>query len=215
MKAYDTYIFDLDGTITDTMTVWLSILRDALMHFGITPPDDKELISYTHDWRELRRIGFPENKFDKFATFIYGLANKRLPEAKFQDNAFETLTALKNSGRNIAIFSTIDRQMFGPVMEHRNLYAITSVAVAGNDVALRKPHPAGIFKALEGLGVEKTAGRNIVYVGDKETDVQTAHNAGIDSILYYPASHHFLYDLSDLEKHNPTHVISDWRELLE
>jgi beta-phosphoglucomutase-like phosphatase (HAD superfamily) len=214
VKAYDIYIFDLDGTITDTMTVWLDILRDALNHFKITPPDDKELAWYSHDWKQLRKIGFPEEKFDEFAKVIYGFANKRLPEADFHHGAYAMLENLKNKGKKIGIFSSMDREMFEPAMEQRNLYQITNVAIAGNDLPNRKPHPAGLRKALTDLGVSTAKLSKAVYVGDKDTDIQTAHNAGIDSILYYPISHSIVYDLPDLKKHNPTHIITDWEELV-
>lgn len=215
MKSYDTYIFDLDGTITNTMTVWLGILHDALLHFEITPPDDKILAWYSHDWKELRHIGFPEEKFDEFGAFIYELANKRLPEAAFQSNAYETLELLKEEGKQIAIFSSMDREMFAPVMQQRNLYAITTVAIAGTDVPYRKPNPAGVLKALEALGVSAASYDRAVYVGDKDTDIQTAQNAGIDSILYFPKAHSAIYDLEDLKKQHPTAIMNNWVELQE
>jgi len=211
MKSYTTYIFDLDGTITDTMTVWLGILRDALLHFNFPPPDDKELAWYSHDWKQLRKIGFPENKFADFAEFIYGLANTRLAQADFHNGAYEMLERLKNEKKQIGIFSSMDRAMFEPAMQQRNLYQLADVAIAGDDLTHRKPHPAGILKTLKDLD---TMPESAVYIGDKDTDIQTAKNAGIDSILYFPISHSIVYNLSDLKKHNPTHIISDWEELV-
>jgi len=214
MKAYDTYIFDLDGTITDTMTVWLDILRDALLHFGMIPPDDKTLAWYSHDWRQLTQIGFPEDKLDEFAKFIYGLANTRLPQAEFHTGAYKTLEKLKNQGKKIGVFSSMDREMFEPAMQQRNLYPLAQVAIAGNEPTHRKPHPAGIEKAIEILGISSAARKSVVYVGDKDTDIQTAQNAGVASILYFPVSHNYIYDLEELKKYKPTHIITRWEELL-
>jgi beta-phosphoglucomutase-like phosphatase (HAD superfamily) len=214
MKTYDIYIFDLDGTITDTLSVWLEILHDALLHFGVTPPDDKELAKYSHDWKELRHIGFPEEKFAELAKFIYRVANKKLPKAEFQADAYETLEELKNRGKRLAIYSSLDRAMFEPAMQYRNLYPLVEAAVAGTDITDRKPHPAGLLKTLEEMGVSTDSFGNAVYVGDKDTDIQSAHSAGIDSILYYPITHSIIYDLKEFKKHNPTHIITDWQELL-
>jgi len=211
MQKYDTYIFDLDGTITDTMTVWLGILRDALLYFNFTPPDDRELAWYSHDWKQLRKIGFPEDKFDAFAAYIYGLANSRLPVANFHNGAYEMLERLKNKRKKIGIFSSMDRAMFEPAMTGRNLYALTDAAIAGDDLPNRKPKPDGILKVLRDLKVSSTSA---VYIGDKDTDIETAQNAGIDSILYFPVAHSVIYNLSDLKKHNPTLIITDWRELV-
>jgi len=214
MKAYTTYIFDLDGTLTDTMAVWLGIFRDGLSHFNMTPPDDKTLSQYTHNWNELTKLGFPEEKLEDFSQFAYKQANERLPEAQMHVGAVDMLDALKNHNKRIAIFSTMDRQIFEPAMNHRNLGKYAEVAVAGTDVPRRKPQPDGIFKALHDLGVQPKDYATAVYIGDKDTDIQAAHNAGIDGVLYYPASHQLMYDRSELEKHNPTDIITDWNELV-
>lgn len=214
MKKYYTYIFDLDGTITNTMSVWLGIFRDGLIRFDINPPDDKTLIQYSHDWRELVKIGLPETSVSEFTKLAHILANERLPEALFHEGAEEMLSSLKAQGKRIAIFSTMDRPIFEPAMQHSDLYRFAEFAVAGTDVPYRKPHPAGILKALEDLGIPQDEFENAVYIGDKDTDIQAAHNAGIASMLFYPPAHQEMYSLEELKKHNPKHIITDWKELL-
>ena len=128
--------------------------------------------------------------------------------------AQEMLDDLKNRGKRIAIFSTIDRPIFEPAIRHNSLDMIAEVCVAGTDVVHRKPHPAGILKALNDLKIPKDQYDSVVYIGDKDTDIQAAHNAGVDAILYYPAAHQLFYDLDTLKSHNPEFVITDWSELL-
>jgi beta-phosphoglucomutase-like phosphatase (HAD superfamily) len=214
MKQYSTYIFDLDGTITNTMAVWIGILRDELIHFGIPSPDDKTLIQHSHDWREMVKVGLPEKFLPEFTELMYKLANERLPEASFHEGAYEMLSSLKEQGKRIAIFSTMDRPIFEPAMQHQDLYQFAEVAVAGTDVPRRKPHPDGILKALADLGIPEEDYSRAVYLGDKDTDIQAAHNAGIASMLYYPPVHQEMYSLDELKKHNPKHILTDWRELL-
>jgi phosphoglycolate phosphatase len=214
MKQYSTYLFDLDGTITDTMAVWFGIFHDLLLEFGVTPPDEKTLAQYTHDWSTLVHVGLPASAVAAFTERAHILAKERLPDASFHEDAWETLTELKKRGKRLGIFSTMDREMFEPVMQHRNLSSLVEVAIAGTDVPHRKPHPAGIVKALEDLGIAKESYDSVVYVGDKDTDIQAANSAGVDGILYYPTQHHHVYDLAEYEKHHPAFVIRDWRELL-
>ena len=214
MKAYKTYIFDMDGTITDTLVVWLGVFRDNLLAFGVNAPDDKTLSQHTHDWKDMLKLGLPEEKLAAFTAMAHKLANERLPEAPFHIGAYEALETLKNHGKNIAIFSTMDRPMFEPAMQYRNLYAITKVAVAGTDVPERKPRPDGILKALRDLGLSEADKKDAVYIGDKDSDILAAHNADIDSILFYPAAHKLFYDLEKLKAHQPTHIINDWSELI-
>ena len=72
MKSYDTYIFDLDGTLTNTMSMWLDVFRLVLKKFDIYVPDDKTLASHTHNWSEMTKLGLPEDKLEKFKTLIHG-----------------------------------------------------------------------------------------------------------------------------------------------
>ncbi|HKU18405.1 MAG TPA: HAD-IA family hydrolase [Candidatus Saccharimonadales bacterium] len=213
MKLYTTYIFDLDGTITDTLAVWLDIFRDCLRHFGVTPPDDQTLSRHTHDWREMLKLGLPEKKLDAFTALAHKLANERLPKAPVHQGAIEALETLKNRGKRLAIFSTMDRPMFEPAMALRGLNTFVDSAVAGTDVAYRKPHPAGLLKTFENLGLTPNDLAATVYIGDKDTDIQAANSAGIDGILFYPASHQVVYDLNELKAHDPVAIINDWREL--
>jgi phosphoglycolate phosphatase len=214
VKDYSTYIFDLDGTITDTVSVWLDIFREGLIHFGITPPEDKVLALHTHHWNEMIKLGLPEEKVEEFGVFARNLAAIRLPDAPFHASSYEMLFSLKNRGKQVAIFSTMGRLLFDPVMQHRNLYPVIDVAVAGNDVPYSKPHPAGILKALQDLEIPKEEYSQAAYIGDKDTDLQAANNAGIDGVLFYPSSHQAMYDLEELKRYNPAHVITHWKELI-
>ena len=214
MKAYDTYIFDLDGTLTDTLTVWLGIFRDGLTHHGVTAPDDKTLSQHTHDWKQMLQLGLPEKDLDSFIAFAHKAANERLPQAELHAGAMEMLEALQSHGKRIAIFSTVDRPIFEPALRFRGLDKIAEVAVAGTDVPKRKPAPDGILKALDDLGIKKEDYGRVVYIGDKDTDIQAAKNAGVDGVLYFPPAHQIFYDLAELQQHNPAATIADWKELV-
>ena len=52
-------------------------------------------------------------------------------------------------------------------------------------------------------------------IGDTEKDVGAANNAGIDSILFFPPEHKRFYDIDKLKKHKPTHIVSDFRHIIE
>lgn len=213
MKQYTTYIFDLDGTITDTATVWLDIFREGLSHFGVTPPDDRTLANHTHDWNQMLELGLDEKDLNSFIALAHNLATKRLPEAPLHVDALETLEALRNSGRRVAIYSGMDRAIFEPAIKRHNLDVLMEATIAGDDAPRRKPYADGIMLTLQKLGIGPGQYQQVVYMGDKDTDILAAQNAGIDSILYYPIAHQLMYDLEELKKHKPTEVITDWHEL--
>jgi len=197
--------------------VWIQIFRECLEHVGIDSSAfaDDEIAKHTHDWSAVVELGAQPQDIAAFGEHAKILANKRLPDAQQFPLAYETLQAIQSSGRNLAIFSTMDRVMFDPAMRHNNLNSLTNVAIAGTDVPNRKPQPDGILKALADLGVAQKDFGNAVYMGDKDTDIQAAHNAGIDAILFFPPIHQTIYDKTATLLHKPESVIASWQELLD
>lgn len=214
MKDYHTFIFDLDGTITNTMPVWFDIFRDGLQQFGISHLDDQTLLQYTHNFNSLSALGLSAQDITQFARIAHKLANERLAQSSLHTGAHELLHSLKTRGKRLGIYSAMDREIMEPAMVSHNLYAVVEVAVSGADVPRRKPHPDGILKVLQDLAIPEKEYDHAVYLGDKDTDLQAAANAGVDSILFYPTVHQEMYDLDDLKKYQPAHIVTDWRDLL-
>jgi phosphoglycolate phosphatase len=217
MKRYDTYLFDLDGTITDTTGVWLQIFRDCLAELSIdtTSMPDDEIAKHTHDWKAVINLGVNEADITTFAEHAKALASKRLPDASMFPGAYETLENIRAKGKHVCIYSTMDRPIFEPAITHNKLDAVSEISIAGTDVVNRKPAPDGIFMVLDKLGIGKEDYGTVMYMGDKDTDIQAAHNAGVDAILFYPAAHQMIYDKEATMSHQPTTVLTDWQELLE
>jgi len=215
MQTYAIYIFDFDGTLTDTMSVWLGIFHDGLKRFGVEPPTDVTLAKHTHDWKEMLQLGLPADQLEAFIEVAHTLANERLPEAPLHTGALEMLQQLKDAGKRIGVFSTMDRAIFAPALKHQGLDRFAEVAIAGTDVANRKPAPDGIIKALTDMNIAPSDYSSAVYIGDKDTDVLAAHNAGIAGVLFYPPAHQAVYSRTEFMKAKPDAVIEDWTALTE
>ena len=214
MREYESYIFDLDGTIIKSMDVWMQVFRGAIVHFGIEGVDDDKLVSFAHDWTNLTTVGFPKDRLSEFSQHVYKSIDVHLSSVNFFEDSLDVLQNLNDRGKKLAICSSMDRPIFDTVMQQGNLYKLIPVAVAGTDVPFRKPHPAGLLKAMDDLNLSDSDRSAAVYVGDRHTDIQAAKNAGIDSVLFYPEEHREMYKYEDLKKDNPTHVISDWPSLI-
>ena len=66
-------------------------------------------------------------------------------------------------------------------MEVAHIDGLFDVVISADDVNAPKPSAAGIFKALERLGIESK--EEVLYIGDNDIDYETATNAGVDSML--------------------------------
>lgn len=214
MRTYDIYLFDLDGTLTNTAPTWLDIFRDCLADVGITGLTDHTIAAHTHNWREVLSLGVAEAELETFIQSAYRRANERLPLAPMYEGTEAMLRTLRQAGKRTGIFTTMDRLILEPVIKHHSLDTLVETIIAGTDVVERKPHPAGIHAALEKLDLQDADPSTIVYIGDKDTDIMTAHNAGVDSILFYPTAHRRLYDETALLASKPSWTVKDWQTLV-
>ncbi len=98
------------------------------------------------------------------------------------------------------------------ILDGYDLTRFFQVIIAGDDTKNHKPHPEPLERAIERMGGTK---EQAVMIGDSDKDLGAAKNAGVDSILFYPDEHKKFYDLSKLKAHEPTHIVSDFRQILE
>ena len=181
---YDTVVFDLDGTLLNTLE------------------DLKNATNYA-----LRAHGYPERSLEEVRRFVGNgvckLLERALPETvgeqRFQqlfqtfkdyyavhcedttcvyDGVLEMLKKLREAGCGIAIVSN---KIDSAVKELNETYFkdFVNTAIGEKKGIRRKPAPDMVYAALKELG--KPAGC-AVFVGDSDVDIQTAANAGLDCI---------------------------------
>ena len=182
--AYKTVLFDMDGTLLDT----LEDLRDSTNHV-------------------LCEMGYPERSLEETRRFVgngaeklirraapEGTAEETIQEAlcrfrtyyeahckvktKVYDGMLAVLDALRAHGVKIAVVSNkpdeavkkLSREYFGERMDY---------AIGPKEGRRCKPYPDMVDAALEAMGMPH---EGAVYIGDSEVDVQTGLNAGLPVI---------------------------------
>ena len=181
---YKTVIFDLDGTLLDTLDDLTDATNAALCEYGLPVRTKAEVCAFIGNGiKKLieRAIGYPYENFDEVLQFFkvyYGAhcADKTQPYA----GIIPLLQELKKRGVQTAVVS--NKADFA-VKQLANAYfgELLAEAVGENEEAgvRKKPAPDSVLAVMEKLGAEK---RTTVYIGDSEVDVQTAKNAGVDGV---------------------------------
>ena len=172
-------IFDLDGTLLDTLQDLRDATNAALRHFGCGERTLSEIRSFVGNGaRNQLRLSLPGKADDPDLDAVlawykdYYAAHCQIKTAPYGG----ILEALADLGREypIAIVSnkpdvavkTLCAQYFP------GIYALGEAPGCP-----RKPAPDMVFKAMEAIGVE-----GCIYVGDSEVDIRTAKNAGVPCI---------------------------------
>lgn len=212
MKNYQYYLFDWDGCLAQTLKVWLDSYKEVFAEYGLQPSESDITSKVFGDWNGPLKVGLPQNKLDGYTQKLLQLVNSRLVHVELYPHVLEVIQELHNRGKKLAILSTSKRESIEPALKRYDLERYFEVILTAENVTNHKPDPEIIDKALHLLAGHKD---QAVIIGDSKSDLGAAQNATIDSILFYPASHTLFYELDKLKDYHPTHVISDFKELLD
>lgn len=205
------YLFDVDGTLTNTAHIWVEVYEAGLRNLGITPPSAREIAKYTHDFASVTALGVHEADVPSFSENTWRHAEKLLQNVPLHDGALEVLARLRARGDKIGVVSSMYRNKLENTLREQGIEV--DVIIGVDDTKRRKPHPDGILLALEKLGVAPSL-EHVTYYGDKDTDIIAAHAAGVRAVHFFPAEHAVLYDLKDM-KVKPHERLLSWEELLK
>ncbi len=187
MEKKDTVIFDLDGTLLDTIEDLKNSANYAAESMGYPSHTLEEIKSYVGNGvRLLIERALPDGKdtphFDEvFACFQEHYGRHCNDHTKPYDGVLDLIQELKEENIKLAIVS--NKPDFA-VKELNEIYFKGLIAVAigekESEGIRKKPAPDTVMEALRQLGSRPETS---VYVGDSEVDIATARNSGMDAIL--------------------------------
>jgi len=210
MPRIHTYLFDLDGTLIDSIHLILESYRHTLRkHRGKAPPDEfwlkgigkplrAQLREVTQDSAEIEAM---VNTYREFNFLHHDALVRPFPGIR------SALSGLKSAGgTNLGIVTSkaskgVERGLF--IVGLDDLF---DVRVAADDVSNHKPDPEPVLRALELLGADP---RGAVFIGDSPHDMAAGRGAGVltAAVLWGP------FTRSDLEPHEPDYWLEDPSEI--
>jgi phosphoglycolate phosphatase len=214
MITYNTYIFDLDGTLLDTLTDLAASTNYALRTHGMPEHTIDEVRRFVGNGvRKLMERAVPDGAdnplFDEaFATFRQYYMEHSIDTTRPYEGVPEMLAALKAKGCHLAVVS--NKMMAATQELCRHFFPETiEVAIGENEAEgiRKKPAPDTVIAALRQLGVGE---EGAVYVGDSDVDIDTARNSNLPciSVLWGFRDRDFLL------QHGASTLISAPKELL-
>lgn len=209
-------IFDLDGTLLNTLKALTYTTGLVLEHFGYKPITEAQVCQIVGDGykcqveRALRLAGDEklEHLEESLPLYLELFAKHCLYGVKPYDGIPELLEALKARGISIAVLSNKPHE--------RTVENIETVfgkgyfdIVAGEQPGIpKKPDPAGVKRILDQLNVRP---EECLYFGDTGTDMKTGKNAGLITV----GVEWGFRGREELERFHPDYIISHPMEILE
>lgn len=214
MKQYDTYIFDLDGTLLDTLDDLAAAVNYALRRYGMPEHTREEVRQMVGNGVRLLMVrAIPDGDKnplfdDTFRTFREYYLEHSLDTTRPYDGIPELLRELRTRGKRVAVVSN---KFYAATRELCQHFFPDTVEVAiGEHEAegiRKKPAPDTVMEAFRQLNVSK---ENAVYVGDSDVDLQTAINSGLPCISVLWG----FRDRAFLEAHGATTFVNKPEEIL-
>ena len=181
---YDTVIFDLDGTLLNTIDDLSDSLNEVLKRNGYRTIEVDEVRRFIGNGaRNLVILSLPEHTSEDnitkvFEEFKIHYKNNMQNKTRPYNGIMELLLDLHRYNYKIAIVSN---KFDTAVKDLAQIYFgnLVRVAIGETNDIKRKPAPDSVFRAIKELGADLN---RAILVGDSETDVRTAKNAGIPCI---------------------------------
>lgn len=208
---YSCVLFDLDGTLADSIELILQSAEAAFTACGYPVPPRAEITSgigrplatqlgaYTSDAAELARL------IKAYRTFQ--IANHDSLTTPY-DGVTELVHTLRDQGRQLAVVTSKAEPLAKRALTRVGLDDCFSLIVGLEATQKHKPEPDPLLHAMERLGAPP---RETVYVGDSPYDVMAAHAAAISSVAVGWGA----FTLERLASEKPTHMVSSSSELAQ
>ena len=183
-RYFDTVIFDLDGTLLDTLTDLTDSTNAVLARYGLPQYTMEEIRGFVGNGiRRLMQLAIPGGEahpdFEKIhAEFREYYDMHCMDCTEPYPGILSLIDWLMKEGYQTAIVSN---KADSAVKILRDIYfrELIPVAIGESSGCRRKPAPDSVFQAMQELGADAA---RTVYVGDSDVDLRTAENAGIPCI---------------------------------
>ena len=177
---WSTAVFDLDGTLADT----IHLIVESYQYAFRTILGHEEDPTVIRSWigRPLInafRDHSPEHADELYETYLKWNADNTERLIRGYDGVREVLADLRAAGVHVGVATSKRRESAQQAMDILGLSEHVEVLVAMEDTDRHKPDPTPLLLALERMG---RGSNNAVYVGDAVVDVLAGKAAGMDTV---------------------------------
>lgn len=210
---YNTYLFDFDGTLVDSMPYYSATMLRILKENHISYPEDIIKIitplGYNGTADYYIELGLKLPKEEIIATIVGYLTEDYGKVIPAKSNVITVLRELKNRGAHLNVLTASPHRMLDPCLKRLGIFDLFSNVWSCEDFSTTKADP-NIYKlAAEKIGVPV---EQLLFLDDNYNADITAKAAGaVVCGVYDPSSEEYTAQM----KRDCDHYIYDFKELLE
>jgi pyrophosphatase PpaX len=206
---FQTYLFDWDGTLADTLSVWLKTYRRVFDSLNI-PITDKEIGQQVFGNLDYWSLHGLEAHLD----LVHAEEQKAYAAIQtigLNPGAKELFEKLSNQGAVLGIVTTAARENIESALKRHQISQYFSTLVCGTDTIKHKPDPEPVLIALENLHADP---KGTVMVGDTDKDINAGRAAGVHTMLLeIPGYHDVFYKEDVVLSSQPEFIVHSLAEI--
>ena len=210
-------IFDLDGTLIDSLKVYYQDINEIFKRVGLPPVKQETVFDIMREGKSPWDSLLPHDLEDREELLKRCLAIDNEiwteiyeKEADLFPNSGETLKKIKKAGIKIGIVTSgwEENDEIKKLLIKRDIYSLIDIIITRDDVAKVKPAPDPILECVDRLGLTP---KECLYVGDATSDIVAGKAAGVMTIGVVTGVSNY----ERLAQEKPALIIKEISELLD
>ena len=180
-RRFRTFLFDLDGTLIDSIPLIMASFRHTMRtHLGAVPDDTAWRAGFGTPLRpQLRKFARDDEHasrmVDTYRAYTDAHHDRLLKSYAGIDGA---LGALRGAGAQLAVVTSKTHALARRGLARCGLEEFFGVLIGADDVQEHKPHPAPVLAALGRLSADPA---DAIFIGDSPHDIEAGRAAGVQT----------------------------------
>jgi len=217
MDVQPTIIFDLDGTLADTLDDLVAALNRSIAEYGVSPVDPQKVAHLTGRGGlramitfafETERVLLSQKLLNKvFVASVVDYNQNIAVKTKLYPGAKECLERFAHQGWLLGVCTNKPLRLAQLLLRELAIEHRFSAVTGVDSFDFKKPDPRHLTRTITMAGGEAS---KAIMVGDTQNDILTAQNAKIPIIAV-----DFGYSEHPLESYSPDRIVSNFETLFD
>ena len=209
---YNTYLFDFDGTLVDSMPSYVSVMLRILDENGIIYGDDIVKIitplGYKGTAAYFKKLGIALSEEEMISLMNKYAYNEYAYNILAKTNVISVLKELKAKGADLNVLTASPHSVLDPCLKRIGIYDLFTNVWSCDDFATTKADPDIYVRAAQRMG---KAVEDVLFLDDNYNADKTAKSAGMKVCgVFDPSSEEYTDEIKSVSDH----YIYDFSELL-
>jgi len=207
---FSAIIFDWDGTLCQTLGLWVAAYQAALADVGYALSADEVRDVFLHHHERIDAL-YPGLDYQGLLRAVYDNVAANIGRTQLYRNAATTLWKLTAQECGVALVSTSSRRVLTAGLATHGIDDLFGFVLSGDEVARIKPDPEPFTTTLHALGLRA---EETLVIGDNRGDILAGKAAGMQTCLFTPPENTAFHDFEDLRRSMPDFEIDDLAQIL-